>query len=132
MAEPELQAQGVALHLRAITHAHKFEGFLVPGRHAHHHVAHQGAGQAPHRLGAGGFYALGHEDLCAFMTQFDLFRQGPGQLPLGALNRQGLTVDGHRDASRRRNRLLSDPGHISTPVAGLRRPRWRHAPPRPT
>src|SRR5665213_1018348 len=111
----------------AIADTHQFEGLLVAGGDADHHVVHQGARKPPHGAGAGGIVTRREGERPVFVRHHDLVADGPRKLALGALYRDALAVETDGHAGWNGNRLLADPGHLNTPGRGLRRRRWRRA-----
>jgi hypothetical protein len=109
VAETELEAQGGALHGRAVTDADELAAFLEAGGHTVHHVGHQRAGQAPHALGALRVDARRQRELVALLLQLDFVGDRPRELTLGALHRDRLARERQGDVRGDDDGFLTDP-----------------------
>src|SRR5579871_926073 len=107
----ELHRQRLALHLRAVAHADQLQRGLVALGHAVDHVGDQAAREAPHRPRALAFVAWREGERAVLVLDPNLVGDGPGQLALGALDRDGVPVERNRDAGWDRDRFLADAGH---------------------
>src|SRR6478735_1741303 len=114
VAEGELEVTALGGH--AVTGAVDLHLLLITLGHTEHHVGDQRAGQAVQR--ARGALVVGPLDLDGALIGPG-HRDGPGhdvlQLALGALDRDGLAVDGHVDARRHGDRKSSNTRHVCAP-----------------